>query len=196
MKKSDFIIICNIGVIMAILAGILNCILDANEKLDIISQKLDTLDPYQFTVIKEVPAEEMSFTETFEFSDPDISTLFEKDIPYLAKTVWGEARGCSKTQQAAVVWCILNRVDDDRWPDDIIEVVTSPGQFAGYSDDYPVEDDIYDLVVDVLTRWWKESNGETDVGRILPKEYQYFYGDGTINHFTRKSGGTVGGGVY
>lgn len=44
---------------------------------------------------------------------------------YLAKTLYGEARGCSTVEQATVVWCVLNRVDDESglWPDDIIGVV-------------------------------------------------------------------------
>lgn len=29
-----------------------------------------------------------------------------------------------------------------------------------------------------------EKNGETDVGRVLPKEYTFFIGDGFENHFT------------
>ena len=49
-----------------------------------------------------------------------------EEAEYIAKALYGEARGCSTTEQAAVVWCILNRVDDESglWPDDIIGVVT------------------------------------------------------------------------
>ena len=39
-----------------------------------------------------------------------------EDADLIAKTVWGEARGCSVTQQAAVAWCILNRVDSAAFP--------------------------------------------------------------------------------
>lgn len=35
------------------------------------------------------------------------------DLEALARMVWGEARGCSTTEQAAVVWCVLNRFDSD-----------------------------------------------------------------------------------
>ena len=73
---------------------------------------------------------------------PDRQEDSAKDA--LAKTVWGEARGCSKTQQAAVVWCVLNRVDSEApyFPDSIVEVVTQRGQFDGYDPDNPVEPDI------------------------------------------------------
>lgn len=35
-----------------------------------------------------------------------------------------------------------------------------------------------------MQRWNAEKNGETDVGRVLPKEYTFFIGDGFENHFT------------
>lgn len=112
---------------------------------------------------------------------------------YLAKTVYGEARGCSTTQQAAVVWCILNRVDtDDRYsPEEVIKATTKKNQFHGYDPNHPVTDEYYDLAIDVLSRWLREKNGETEVGRVLPKEYLYFGGDGKVNRFrTEYDGGT------
>ena len=45
-----------------------------------------------------------------------------EEIDYIAKTVWGEARGLSKTHQAGVVWTILNRCDDGRFGKGIIDV--------------------------------------------------------------------------
>ncbi len=35
----------------------------------------------------------------------------------IAKTIWGEARGTSMTEKAAVAWCILNRVDSGEYWD-------------------------------------------------------------------------------
>lgn len=120
--------------------------------------------------------------------DPDIGDLRNDPAFYIAKTVYGEARGCSKVEQAAVIWCILNRVDSGysktgNPSTDIIRVVTQPYQFVGYRAGNPVTDDIYNLTIDVLTRWVREKNGETEVGRVLPKEYLYFHGDGVRNHF-------------
>lgn len=110
----------------------------------------------------------------------------------LAKTVWGEARGCSRTEQAAVVWCVLNRVDNPAWPDSITGVVTQPRQFSGYDEDNPVDEDILALVWDVLARWEAEKICVGHVGRVLPKEYLFFGGDGKTNHFrTEYRGGTT-----
>ena len=102
------------------------------------------------------------------------------DVEMLAKLVWGEARGCSITEQAAVIWTALNRVDSEEpyFPDTIEAVVTQPLQFIGYDPNHPVEPDKVELARDVLTRWL---SGEE--GRVLPKEYVYFHGDGMRNHF-------------
>lgn len=104
---------------------------------------------------------------------------------YLAKTVYGEARGCSTTEQAAVIWCILNRVDysGGNTSKDIIRVVTAHSQFHGYDSGHPVTDEHYNLAIDVLTRWLREKNGETNIGRVLPRNYLYFSGDGKHNYF-------------
>lgn len=111
----------------------------------------------------------------------------EADIEYIAKTVYGEANIVRSTmRQAAVAWCILNRVDSQHYADTIEGVVTAPHQFSGYDPDHPVTDELRSLAVDVLQRWHREQNGETDVGRVLPKEYIFFFGDGLENYFTKE----------
>ena len=108
----------------------------------------------------------------------------------LAKTVYGEARGCSVTEQAAVVWCILNRVDAGYGT--IIDVATAPNQFVGYVESNPVEPDILLLVQDVVVRWELEDTNSGEVGRVLPEDYLWFHGDGVENHFRNSySGGDI-----
>ena len=90
----------------------------------------------------------------------------------------------STTEQAAVVWCVLNRVDDPRFPDTVLEVIEAPYQFSGYDPEYPVKEEFALLAADVLTRYRAERDGEENVGRVLPAEYCFFTGDGRRNHFT------------
>ena len=120
-----------------------------------------------------------------EIDIPNIEKKYKDEIPYIARTVWGEARGCSETEQAAVIWCILNRVDSSirYMPDNIIDVVTQKHQFLGYVKTFPVTEKIRELVIDVLTRWEMEKAGVENVGRVLPPEYMWFHGDGRHNHF-------------
>jgi spore germination cell wall hydrolase CwlJ-like protein len=114
----------------------------------------------------------------------------EEEVSYIAKTVYGEARGSSKIQQSAVVWCILNRLGDGSWGNTIKSVVTYPSQFHGYSIDYPVTDEIRELVEDVLFRWNMEKAGATNIGRTLPERFLFFHSDrsGFGNIFTTYAG--------
>lgn len=111
----------------------------------------------------------------------------EADVEYIAKTIYGEALIVKSTmKRAAVAWCILNRVDAAGFPDTIEGVVTAKHQFAGYDPSHPVTDELRSLTVDVLQRWHSEQSGETDAGRVLPKDYTFFWGDGWENHFTNE----------
>lgn len=107
-------------------------------------------------------------------------TFYEVEL--IGRTIWGEAGGVkSKAERAAVAWCILNRVD--AWDKSIYEIVTAPSQFHGYRTWGECPQEHLDLATDVLTRWKAEKAGETEVGRTLPAEYLYFWGDGQRNHF-------------
>lgn len=115
--------------------------------------------------------------------EPD-TAVWGEPAEYIAKTIWGEARGLSKTEQAAIVWCVLNRVDDARFPETVVEVVTIPGAFYGYSRWNPVDPDLVDLALDVIGRWLAEKDGYYAMsGRVLPAEYVYFTGRGGVNYF-------------
>lgn len=111
----------------------------------------------------------------------------EREVVMIAQTVYGEALVTgSDMEMAAVVWCILNRVDDDKFPDNIADVVTQQHQFHGYNANNPVDERILGIVDDVLERWNREKNGVECVGRVLPMGYLYFEGDGLHNHYSLK----------
>lgn len=107
-------------------------------------------------------------------------------VEALAQTVWGESRGCSTTEQAATVWCVLNRADSSEFPDDPLMVVQQKDQFDGYDPANPVEPELVALVEDVMARWELENDLVGNVGRVLPKDYLYFEGDGAHNLFRKE----------
>lgn len=118
-----------------------------------------------------------------EVAEPEYEMYFtEADVIALAQMLYGEARGCSLLNQQQCVWCVLNRVDDARFPDSIIGVVSQPGQFYGYSADFPVWDNLYAVALDVMQRWSMEKQG-ADVARELDKNAVFFTGDGIQNWF-------------
>lgn len=139
--------------------------------------------------------------------------LDEAEVDLLARTIYAEARGLSVTEQAAVAWCVLNRVDAGYGT--LTEVLTAPHQFATWHGEIAQEQ--RDIAADVLTRWEREKLGcpgeaqrsgfggertssgtseavhtgadegcaacEDEVGRVLPREYLWFTGDGVRNYF-------------
>lgn len=125
-----------------------------------------------------MPTESVEPTESFD----DFEAEWSDEAIYLAKTIWGEARGLSEEGWEKVAWCILNRVDDPRFPNNIIDVITAPNQFHGYSSSYPCEDEMYELALNTIWKWQAEKRGE-EVERLLGKEYIFFSAnkDGTDN---------------
>lgn len=109
----------------------------------------------------------------------------DNEIKMLAKLIYREARGIKSTdQKAAVVWCVLNRVDDGGYGKTISKVITAKHQFA-WVPNTPVKDEFYNLAKDVVTRWLLEKEGLDNVGRVLPKDYLYFAGRDGKNHFRK-----------
>lgn len=159
--------------------------------------------PHSCTHVAKAPVMEAPPTEAVEvptmvmFSEaPTIPTEVvnpwtEQEVIALAQMLYGECRGVkSKTEQAACVWCVLNRCDAEG--KSVIEIVTAPRQFHGYDPTHPVWDDLVALSEDVLSRWYREKDGEESVGRVLPADYLWFSGDGERNHFRNEyKGGEV-----
>lgn len=115
----------------------------------------------------------------------------EEEARILAKLLYRECRGVKDTaQQAAVAWVVLNRVNNENYPDTVYGVVSQRHQFA-WSPNTPVTDELYELALDVLIRWRLEQQGHENVGRVIPEDYIYFAGNGTINRFrTEYRGGS------
>ena len=107
----------------------------------------------------------------------------ERDICLLAQTLWGESRGMSDYENSLVAWCILNRVDCERFPNTVEAVVTAPSQFVGYRASNPIDERLYNIAKDVFIRWQMEKQVVGIIGRTLPQEYLYFYGKNGHNWF-------------
>ena len=122
---------------------------------------------------------------------PEYEKLYsESDIEIAAKIILKEAESVKDNcgvsgdcHRAAVIWCILNRVDAGYG--DFEEVATAPNQFAYYSNTRIVKE-FYELAEDVLDRWSQEKAGIKDVGRVLPQDYLWFRGNGKVNIFRNK----------
>ena len=135
-----------------------------------------------------VPAEETVEPEQPEApvqSEPPVyyeMYFTEDDVAEVAKMLWGEARGCARDNQIKCAWVVVNRVDDERFPDTIQGVLSQPNQFHGYDPNYPVTSELYDVAFGVLTRWSYEKQG-IPVRRELAESFLWFTGNGRENIF-------------
>lgn len=136
------------------------------------------------TMSPDIEIEENDYADSDSGTETEIMYYTDEEVVMMAKLLYRECRGVqSDTEKACVAWTVCNRVDLDEFKGDTIaEIITAPNQFA-YSYDTPVTDELYELSLDVLTRWNAERNGEEYVGRVLPKDYTYYTGDGSHNYF-------------
>lgn len=150
-------------------------------------REIEQEDRADFDIVEPESTQEQTLQLEQEIQqDTEYTTYFtEKDVITLAKVLYRESRVVkSYTRIACVGWTACNRVDAG-YADTVYEVLTAPHQFAWF-ENTQVDDDLYWLACDILTRWSNEKNGMEDVGRVLPREYLYFHGDGRENHFRIK----------
>ncbi len=128
--------------------------------------------------------------EEQEFKAKLAEYFSESDVVMLAQLIDIEANSVYPlSRRAAVGWTVLNRVDNGRWgPTTIAGVIQQPGQYAYYSGRSYSQTN-FDIAQDVLTRWATEKiEGCPNFGRVLPPNYDCFYGDGSQNHFYDEGG--------
>lgn len=122
-----------------------------------------------------------------------LSVVGQNEINMLAYLVDMEIGSGTRIEKEAVVWCVLNRVDKGSaggFRDTVHGVLTQSGQFRSYYGTGSSES--YNIVVDVLTLWMMErQSGYPISGRVLPRDYCWYHGDGRHNHFRNAySGGS------
>ena len=72
----------------------------------------------------------------YEDTDPEIAVLSrawwaeQEALDIVARTVFGEAGGCTMEHQIAVAAVVVNRVNDPRFPSTVREVVAAPRQYT------------------------------------------------------------------
>jgi hypothetical protein len=159
---------------------------ETNESLRIETERANELADNVESMAKELENAK-TIIEALESEEYRVATtVTDKEIEMITKTVYAEARGLNAFEQSAVVWCILNRVDAGYGT--IANVLTAPNAFA-YNANTPIIAEIEALVKDVVARWKVEKICTGDVGRTLPSGYLWFHGDGKHNYFRNKYSG-------
>lgn len=160
--------------------------LDLEDDFENLSEEfLNSIEEYNSEKSEEYKNRSVTTLPGVELTDKQ-SYNNEEDATTLAKLLYGECRGIpSRAEKEAVVWCVLNRVDNSRFPDTVYEVVTAKGQFDGYNVNNPIWEELFDISQSVLNEWNKEKNGEGCI-RSLPSDYFFFHGDGVHNWFRKE----------
>ena len=72
----------------------------------------------------------------------------ELEAEWIARVMYGMYRPDHKDSDLrAIVWCILNRVDNKAYPGEVQAVCQQKSQWMGYSDDNPVIAKLYDIAL-------------------------------------------------
>lgn len=76
----------------------------------------------------------------------------EEDLYFMSRIVQAEAGYCEREMIEGVASVIVNRVNDDRFPDTVYGVVSQSGQYSTFStiDSQVPTDDVIDVCIDVL----------------------------------------------
>ena len=81
------------------------------------------------------------------------AAAMREDAKAIAKVLYG-VKGNNENDLRTLVWCVLNRVDNNGYPGTVAEVVAQDRQWMGYSDSNPVLDDLFNLALGELDIWY------------------------------------------
>jgi hypothetical protein len=142
----------------------------------------------QATVAASVTAETTQTPSTSEPQEetPDVpppKTYPDAELEMLAKTVWGEARGCAADEQRLVIWTVFQRVDSGLFPDTLSAVIAQPNQFVGYDEKHPVSAEIAALCYEEYDKWQDGECPPTFAPYAKTTPYLFFEGDGWHNWY-------------
>lgn len=76
----------------------------------------------------------------------------QENAKVIAKVLYPMANN-KKNGLRSAVWCVLNRVDNNVYGDDIYSVCSAKAAFMGWSDDNPVLDNLYQIALHELRVW-------------------------------------------
>ena len=123
------------GMVLALMFGIsLGAVIICKDESRAMKQKVGQA-LVEVGTMQEAQEEELQRLEKLEEQQAHVeenNRRYAAELEILARCVEAEAENQSIEVKRAVVSVILNRVDDDDWPDTISEVIADPYEFATY----------------------------------------------------------------
>lgn len=125
---------------------------------DMIALRIELRDDYE--------SEIAAIKQYYEYGG-DVEQI-EREAEWIARVMYGMAKPDHKDSDLrAIVWCILNRVDNRAYPGEVQAVCQQKSQWMGYSDDNPVIAKLYDIALAELKKWHGDS--------VRPMSADYVY---------------------
>lgn len=123
------------GMVLALMFGIsLGAVIICKDESRAMKQKVGQA-LVEVGTMQEAQEEELQRLEKLEEQQKNVeenNRRYAAELEVLARCVEAEAGNQSIDVKRAVVSVILNRVDDEDWPDTISEVIADPYEFATY----------------------------------------------------------------
>lgn len=147
-----YILLC---VVIALTATVTQSIKDKAKYTAMMeAQKAEIVAEYEAQIAEIVSDfQDQIGTMEYEYTHGTSKSEIEKEAEFIAKVLYGTAASHNSICQRTAVWCILNRVDHNSFPDSVQEVCQQPSQWIGYSDDNPILDSLYEIAMAELTIW-------------------------------------------
>lgn len=125
---------------------------------DMIALRIELRDDYE--------SEIAAIKQYYEYGG-DVEQI-EREAEWIARVMYGMAKPDHKDSDLrAIVWCVLNRVDNRAYPGEVQAVCQQKSQWMGYSDDNPVIAKLYDIALAELKKWHGDS--------VRPMSADYVY---------------------
>ena len=80
------------------------------------------------------------------------NAAMEDEAREIAKVLY-PMRNNTEAGLRSAVWCVLNRVNSQWYPDTVYGVVSQKDNFMGWNDDNPVLDNLYQIALREVQRW-------------------------------------------
>ena len=125
---------------------------------DLIALRIELQDEYE---------SEIAEIEKYYEYGGDVEQI-ELEAEWIARVMYGMVKPDHKDSDLrAIVWCILNRVDNKAYPGEVQAVCQQKSQWMGYSDDNPVIAKLYDIALAELKKWHGDA--------VRPMSADYIY---------------------
>lgn len=134
-KSKEVLADCALALVAAAMFGTaLGCVIVTKDECSLLRRQVGQAI-LEVSNIQTAQEEEMYRLEMLEEPQAHVeenNRRYAAELEVLAKCVEAEAGNQSIEVKRAVISVILNRVDDDDWPDTISEVIADPYEFATY----------------------------------------------------------------